>query len=86
MLCCVLSRQVLDAVLEALGHNTRVEALYIQNFEAGMRDAQLDGLARLLRLRRIWAVNVGENFHTSQAVGGRCAARPLRCCSCHMPA
>ncbi len=34
----------------------------------GMRDAQLDRLARLLRRRRIWAVNVGENFGTTQAV------------------
>lgn len=34
----------------------------------GMRDEQLDRLARLLRLGRIWAVNVGENFGTSQEV------------------
>lgn len=31
-------------------------------------DAQLDRLARVLRLGRIWAVNVGENFRTTQAV------------------
>lgn len=128
------TRQVLDAVFEALEANTRVEALYCQNFEQarwrasrrrpqeardarephkalaaaealavaphwpalparparlsrpppppaqpassgppspslqGMLDAQLDRLARLLRRRRIWAVNVGENFGTTQAV------------------
>lgn len=133
--------QVLDAVLEALEANTRVEALYCQNFEQvrlqasasgqpaaacapprdretflrrllcccaaapcpkpraasqppswlpsrhlfaarpclqGMLDAQLDRLARLLRRRRIWAVNVGENFGTTQAVSVRCFARSAR--------
>ncbi|KAL4422114.1 hypothetical protein ABPG77_003399 [Micractinium sp. CCAP 211/92] len=69
--------QVLDAVFEALEANTRVEALYCQNFEQGMRDAQLDRLARLLRRRRIWAVNVGENFGTTQAAWRRfCEALP----------
>lgn len=58
-------------MLDALEANSRVQALYIQNFEAGMGDAQLDRLARLLRRRRIWALNVGENFGTSQAVRGR---------------
>ena len=36
-----------------------------------MRDEQLDRLAGVLRLGRIWAVNVGENFGTSQEVRGR---------------
>ena len=86
---------VIDAVLDALKVNTRVEALYIQNFEEGFfgararrprpairaqghnntstrlaaaeirADEQLDALADVLRLRRIWCVNVGENFRTT---------------------
>ncbi len=39
---------VLDAVLDALAQNTRVEALYIQNFEKGFGDNQL---MRLLEVR-----------------------------------
>jgi hypothetical protein len=62
--------RVLNAVLEALEVNTRVEALYIQNFEQGMLDEQLDRLVRLLRRGRIWALNVGENYGTSREVGG----------------
>lgn len=46
------------------------QVLYIQNFEWGMRDAQLDYLIGVLRLGRIWAVNVGENF---------CISRPAWC-------
>lgn len=33
-----------------------------------MLDAQLDRLVRVLRHKRIWALNVGENFATSPAV------------------
>ena len=57
--------QVIDAVLDALTANTRVEVLYIQNFEQGFGDDQLLRLLDVLKLGRIWAVNVGENFQTS---------------------
>jgi|EP01049_Picozoa_sp_SAG25_P005126 hypothetical protein len=43
----------------------QVEALYIHNFEDGMRDAQLEHLTRVLRKGHIWALNVGENFKLS---------------------
>ena len=33
--------KVIDAVVDALAENTLVEALYIQNFEKGMHDAQV---------------------------------------------
>ena len=56
---------VLDAVLDALAVNTRVEVLYIQNFEKGFDDHTLMKLLAVLKLRRIWAVNVGENFGVS---------------------
>ncbi|PSC70796.1 chlorophyll b reductase [Micractinium conductrix] len=69
--------RVLEAVFEALESNTRVEALYCQNFEQGLLDAQLEALTRLLRRGRIWAVNAGENFGTSQEAWRRfCDALP----------
>jgi hypothetical protein len=56
----------LDAVIEALRFNSRVEALYLQNFELGMGDAQLRKLTETLKVNRnIWALNVGENFGIS---------------------
>lgn len=42
-----------------------VEALYIHNFEEGMRDAQLEHLTRVLKKGYIWALNIGENFKLS---------------------
>ena len=44
----VAGSAVLNAVLDALAVNTRVEVLYIQNFERGFTDAQL---ARLTEAR-----------------------------------
>ena len=44
-----------------------MEALYIQNFERGMLDAQLEHLGRVLKSGSIWALNVGENFAISTA-------------------
>lgn len=55
----------MDTVLEALEHCTKVEALYIHNFEEGMRDAQLEHLTRVLKKGYIWALNIGENFKLS---------------------
>ena len=57
--------KVLNEVLEALKHNTKVEALYIQNFEEGFYDEQLEKLTEVLKLKRIWCLNVGENFRTT---------------------
>jgi len=66
---------LLDAVLDALAVNTRVEVLYIQNFERGFKDAQLSKLVDVLRLRRIWAVNVVRS-------SAPLAARPFVCHLC----
>ena len=43
----------------------QVEALYIHNFEEGMRDAQMAHLTRVLKKGHIWALNIGENFKLS---------------------
>lgn len=42
--------------------------LFIAAPAQGMLDAQLDRLLRVLRHKRIWALNVGENFATSPEV------------------
>lgn len=55
----------IDTVLDALEQCTQVEALYIHNFEEGMRDAQLAHLTRVLKKGHIWALNIGENFKLS---------------------
>eukprot|EP01046_Picozoa_sp_COSAG06_P055529 COSAG06_NODE_10238_length_1721_cov_2252.877928_1_plen_304_part_10 len=41
------------------------EALYIQNFEKGMLDEQVEHLGRVLQKGYIWALNIGENFAIS---------------------
>lgn len=56
---------VINAVLDALKTNTKIEALYIQNFEDGFFDEQLERLTEVLKLKRIWCLNVGENFRTT---------------------
>lgn len=55
----------MDIIIEALRENTRVEVLYIQNFEDGMHDQQLYHLVDVLKERRIWALNIGENANVS---------------------
>lgn len=55
----------IDTVLDALENCTTCEALYIQNFEKGMLDEQVDHLGRVLQKGYIWALNIGENFGIS---------------------
>jgi len=56
----------MDAVLDALADNTVVQALYIQNFDNGMRDAQFLTLGQILRKNpHIWCINVGEIYQIS---------------------
>jgi hypothetical protein len=62
------SPQMLNLLIDALAHNLHVEVLYIQNFEHGFFDKQLERLTEVLKLRRIWGLNVGENFGVSLKV------------------
>jgi hypothetical protein len=52
---------VIDAVLDALEENTNCQALYIQNFNEGMRDEQVLRLLRILQRPscKIWCLNIG---------------------------
>ena len=56
---------VIDAALDALGDNSNCEALYIQNFNKGMRDAQVLRLLEVLMLPtcQIWCLNIGETYN-----------------------
>ena len=53
---------VMDAVLEALEHNTNCQALYIQNFNQGMHDEQMLHLLKVLEKGNIWCLNIGETY------------------------
>lgn len=54
-----------DAVLSAMEKNTNCEALYIQNFNMGMRDEQVLHLLRVLQNPKcnIWCLNIGETYN-----------------------
>lgn len=53
----------LDTVMDALEkHNQNVQAIYIQNYNEGMRDAQVLHLLRVLQKGRIWCFNLGETY------------------------
>mmetsp|Transcript_60505 Transcript_60505/g.136748 ORF Transcript_60505/g.136748 Transcript_60505/m.136748 type:complete len:487 (+) Transcript_60505:361-1821(+) len=56
---------VIESVLWALMKNDNCQALYIQNFNEGMRDPQLALLAKVLQRGKIWALNIGENYNVS---------------------
>mmetsp|Transcript_11596 Transcript_11596/g.16406 ORF Transcript_11596/g.16406 Transcript_11596/m.16406 type:complete len:322 (+) Transcript_11596:202-1167(+) len=55
---------VMDAVLDALESNTNCQALYIQNFNEGMRDEQVQHLLQILQKPScsIWCLNIGETY------------------------
>jgi len=64
---------VIDAILNAMEENTNCEALYIQNFNEGMRDEQVIHLLRILQQPscKIWCLNIGENYNVSDGTWGR---------------
>ena len=53
---------VMDAILDALLDNSNCQALYIQNFNEGMRDEQMMRLLKVLENGNIWCLNVGETY------------------------
>ena len=59
---------ITDAMLDALEKNTNCQALYIQNFNIGMCDAQVLHLLRILQLPtcKIWCLNIGETYNVKR--------------------
>mmetsp|Transcript_32048 Transcript_32048/g.94300 ORF Transcript_32048/g.94300 Transcript_32048/m.94300 type:complete len:867 (+) Transcript_32048:407-3007(+) len=55
----------IDVVLNALEKNTNCQALYVQNFNEGMRDDQVLHLLRVLQNPscNIWCLNIGETYN-----------------------
>ena len=55
----------IDALLNSLEKNTNCQALYVQNFNEGMRDDQVLHLLRVLQNPscNIWCLNIGETYN-----------------------
>jgi hypothetical protein len=56
---------VLDEIIESLKCNKVCQALYLQNLTRAMHDEQLVSLTSLLKRKKIWCVNLGENYSVS---------------------
>jgi len=59
---------VMNATLDSLEDNTNCQALYCQNFNKAMLDAQLMHLLRILQSPkcRIWCLNIGETYNVTR--------------------
>ena len=59
---------IVDALLDALEKNTNCQALYIQNFNTGMKDEQVLHLLRILQQPscKIWCLNIGETYNVKR--------------------
>ena len=57
---------VLNLIIEAIGKNTVCQALYVQNLSNSMNDEQLFALVEVLKRKKIWCINLGENYSVSQ--------------------
>lgn len=59
---------IVDTMLDALERNTNCQALYIQNFNNGMRDDQVLHLLRILQSPscNIWCLNIGETYNVKR--------------------
>ena len=56
---------VLDEIILALYSNEVCQALYFQNLSKAMNDEQLTALIQLLKKKKIWCMNLGENYNVS---------------------
>jgi len=57
-----INPRVLDSIWDVLYKNKVCQALYCQNLSDAMLDTQLFRLIEILKLKRIWALNIGENY------------------------
>eukprot|EP00591_Stephanopyxis_turris_P016439 CAMPEP_0195537142 /NCGR_PEP_ID=MMETSP0794_2-20130614/47425_1 /TAXON_ID=515487 /ORGANISM="Stephanopyxis turris, Strain CCMP 815" /LENGTH=377 /DNA_ID=CAMNT_0040670789 /DNA_START=358 /DNA_END=1491 /DNA_ORIENTATION=+ len=58
---------VIDKILDALSENQNCQALYIQNYNEGMRSSQLLKLLSILKLHpNLWCLNIGETYQVSR--------------------
>lgn len=66
-----LTELVMDEILNALSKNKLCEALYIQNVSDALCERQFNKLIEILRMKRIWALNIGENYNITPAMWGK---------------
>jgi hypothetical protein len=57
-----INATVFDAMMESFRKNTVCQAMYIQNISSAIFDQQLTHLISLLKEKRIWCINIGENY------------------------
>jgi hypothetical protein len=57
---------VLDNIIAALHKNKVCQALYAQNLLKAMGDDQLAAIVELCKKKKIWCVNLGENYNVSK--------------------
>lgn len=60
-----LTPAVMDMIISDLGENTVCQALYVQNVNEAMGEAQLVALTEVLKRKLIWCLNIGENYQIS---------------------
>jgi hypothetical protein len=60
-----INSRVLEEIIKALYDNRICQALYAQNLTKAMGDSQIESLLNLLRRKRIWCLNLGENYNVS---------------------
>lgn len=58
---------VMDAIIEALSKNTVCQALYAQNLVKAVGDKQIEDIIALCSKKKIWCVNLGENYSVTSA-------------------
>jgi hypothetical protein len=56
---------VFDAIVDALAVNKVCQAIYIQNLSSAIFDDQVRHLIQVLKKKKIWCVNIGENYEVS---------------------
>jgi hypothetical protein len=57
-----INAAVFDALIESFRKNSVCQAMYIQNISSAIFDPQLVHFTSLLKEKRIWCVNIGENY------------------------
>ena len=60
-----INNVVLNAIIDALYKNKVCQALYAQNLVKAMGDNELEALIELCKRKKIWCLNVGENYNVS---------------------
>jgi hypothetical protein len=66
---------VFDAIVDALAVNKVCQAIYIQNLSNAIHDDQVRHLIKVLKKKKIWCVNIGENYEVSTRMWEEFCAR-----------